>query len=106
MLQTSIIYRTRANICRGLYTFHLPFHCGLYCTAVSIIENLSTKNENCLNFGPKLHGLNSRAVSNQDWVIMAGIRLLNHQVKENNNLTMQGMASNSSLSEVLFFFKF
>ena len=73
MLKTSIIYRTRAIISRGLYTFYPIFHCGLYCRAVSITENLCTKNGNSLNFGPKIRGLNSRAVSNQDWVIMARI---------------------------------
>ena len=57
MLQTSIIYRTRAIISRGLYTFYPIFHCGLYCRAVSITENLCTKNGNSSNFGAKICGL-------------------------------------------------
>ena len=34
------IYRTRANISRGLYIFYPIFHCGLYCRAVNTTDNL------------------------------------------------------------------
>ena len=57
MLQTSIIYRTRAIISRGLSTFYPIFHCGLYCRAVSITDNLCTKKGNSSIFGPKIHEL-------------------------------------------------
>ena len=38
-------YRTRSVITRGLYTFYPIFHCGLYCRAVSITDNLCSKVE-------------------------------------------------------------
>ena len=37
------------------------FHCGLYCRAVSITDNLCNKQWNSLIFGPKICGLWSRA---------------------------------------------
>jgi hypothetical protein len=46
MLCWSYEYRTRANISCGLYIFYFIFHCGLYCRAVSITNNLCTKQEN------------------------------------------------------------
>ena len=36
----SLIYRTRAIITRGLYSFYPIFHCGLYCRAVYTAERL------------------------------------------------------------------
>ena len=36
-------YRTPAIIIRGLYIFYPIFHCGLYCRAVSVTDNLCTK---------------------------------------------------------------
>ena len=51
------IYRTRAIISRGLYIFYNIFHCGLYCRAVSITDNLCTKQGNSSIFGPKIRGL-------------------------------------------------
>ena len=41
---------------------------------VSIIDNLCTKQGNSSIFGPKIQGLLSRAVSNQERVIMAHVR--------------------------------
>ena len=41
-----IMYRTRAIITRSLYIFYPIFHCGLYCRAVSVTDNLCTKNGN------------------------------------------------------------
>ena len=40
------MYRTSAIISRGLYIFYPIFHCGLYCRAVSIADNLCTKQGN------------------------------------------------------------
>ena len=45
-----MMYRTRALITRGVYFFPI-FHCGLYCRAVSITDNLCTKQGNSSNFG-------------------------------------------------------
>ena len=50
-------YRTRAIITRGLYIFYPIFHCGLYCRAVSITDNLCTKQGNSSIFEPKFRGL-------------------------------------------------
>ena len=52
-----LIYRTCAIITRGLYIFYPIFHCGLYCRAVSITDNLRTKQENSSIFEPKIRGL-------------------------------------------------
>ena len=51
------IYRTRAIISRGLYIFYNIFHCGLYCRAVSITDNLCTKQGNSSICGQKIRGL-------------------------------------------------
>ena len=37
------------------------FHCGLYCRAVSVTDNLCTKRENSSIFGSKIRGFKSRA---------------------------------------------
>ena len=50
-------YRTRAIITRGLYIFYPNFHCGLYCRAVSVTDNLCTKQGNSSIFGSKIRGL-------------------------------------------------
>ena len=42
LFKCGLMYRTRAIISRGLYTFCPIFHCGLYCRAVSITDNLRT----------------------------------------------------------------
>ena len=63
-------YRTRAIISRGLYIFYPILYCGLYCRAVSNTDNLCTKQGNSSIFGPKIHGLKSRAV------ILACVRYL------------------------------
>ena len=67
------IYRTRAIITRGLYIFYPIFHCGLYCRAVSVTDNLCTKPGNSAIFGFKIRGLQLRAVSNLERVIMARV---------------------------------
>ena len=51
------IYRTCAIITRGLYIFYPIFHCGLYCRAVSVTDNLCTKQGNSSIFGSKIRGL-------------------------------------------------
>ena len=50
-------YRTCAIIRHGLYIFYPIFHCGLYCRAVSITDNLCTKQGNSSIFKPKFCGL-------------------------------------------------
>ena len=40
-----------------LVYFYPIFHCGLYCKAVSITDNLCTKQENSSIFEPKIRGL-------------------------------------------------
>ena len=50
-------YRTRSIITRGLYIFYHIFHCGLYCRAASVTDNLCTKQGNSSIFGSKIHGL-------------------------------------------------
>ena len=39
-------YRTHAIITSSLYIFYPIFHCGLYCRAVSVTDNLCTKQGN------------------------------------------------------------
>ena len=51
------IYHMHANITRGLYIFYPIFHCGLYCRAVNITDNLCTKEGNSSIFGSKIFGL-------------------------------------------------
>ena len=55
-------YRTRAIITRGLYNFYpiFLFHCSLY------YRYLCTKNENSSFFKPKIRGLYTRAVTDQE----------------------------------------
>ena len=67
-------YRTRAIINRGLYIFYPIFHCGLYCRAVNITDNLCTKKGNSSFFKPKILGLYTRAVTDQKLVIMGRVR--------------------------------
>ena len=67
-------FRTRATISRGLYIFYPIFHCGLYIRAVSITDNLCTKHGISSIFEPNIRGSYIRAVSNQEQVIMAGVR--------------------------------
>ena len=50
-------YHTRAIITRGLYIFYPIFHCSLYCRAVSVTDNLCTKQGNSSIFGSKIRGL-------------------------------------------------
>ena len=64
------MYRTRAIITRGLYNFYPIF----VFTAVYITDHLCTKNENSSFFKPKIRGLYTRAVSDQERVIMARVR--------------------------------
>ena len=53
----SLDYRTSAIITRDLYIFYPIFHCGLYCRAVSVADNLCTKQGNSSIFVSKIHGL-------------------------------------------------
>ena len=52
-----IKYRTRAIISLSLYIFYPIFHYGVYIRAVSITDNLYTKQGNSSIFGPKICGL-------------------------------------------------
>ena len=54
-------YRTRVVITSVLYLFHPILHCGLYCRAVSVTDNLCTKQGNSSIFGSKIRGFKSRA---------------------------------------------
>ena len=40
-----LIYRRRAIITCGLYIFYPTYHCGLYCRAVSVRDNLCSKQD-------------------------------------------------------------
>ena len=51
------IYRMRAIISHDLYIFYPIFHCGLYCRAVNIADNLCTKQGNSSTFWPEIRGL-------------------------------------------------
>ena len=55
------LYITICTICviiiRGLFILHPIFHCGLYCRAVSITNNLCTKQGNSSIFERKISGL-------------------------------------------------
>ena len=46
-------YRTRVVITSVLYLFHPILHCGLYCRAVSVTDNLCTKQGNSSIFGSR-----------------------------------------------------
>ena len=48
---------TRVIIIRGLYIYYPIFHCGLYCRAVSVTDNLCIKQGNSSIFGYKIRGL-------------------------------------------------
>ena len=50
-------YCTHAIITRGLYIFYPIFHFGLYCTAVSVTDNLCAKQGNSSIFVSKILGL-------------------------------------------------
>ena len=52
---SQIVYRTRAITYKPrLVYFLLHFHCGLYCRAVSVADNLYTKQGNSSIFGPTI----------------------------------------------------
>ena len=59
-------YCKRAIITRSLYIFYPIFHCGLYCRAVNLTDNLCTKQGNYSIFGRFIieSGFKSRAVYN------------------------------------------
>ena len=59
----------RAILSCGLYFFYPIFTLS----AAYIADNLCTKNGNSL-FKPKMHGLYTRAVTDQEWVIVARVR--------------------------------
>ena len=56
IFHSQLRYRTHAIITRGLYIFYPIFHCGLYCRAVSVTDNLCTKQVNSSIFGSKIRG--------------------------------------------------
>ena len=58
------MYRTHAIVTWGLYDCYPNFHCGLYWRAVYIKEILHL-------FKPKIRGLYTRAVTDQEQVIVA-----------------------------------
>ena len=62
----------RHYISRGLYMFYT----GLYCRAANITENLCTNQGNSSIFEPNICGLYSRAVSNQERVIMVHVQYI------------------------------
>ena len=71
-------YRTRAIISFGLYFFY-----PIFTLAVAYIaDNLFTKNGNTSFFKPKIRGFYSRAVTDQERVIMARVRYLKFQLLE------------------------
>ena len=48
------------------FVYFLPhFSCGLYCRAVSVTDNLCTKQENSSILGSKIRGLKLKAVTKQ-----------------------------------------
>ena len=69
-----LMYRTRANITRGLYIFYPIFHCGLYWRMDYKSDNLCAKNKNSSFFKPKICGLYTRAVTDQERVIVVRVR--------------------------------
>ncbi len=74
---TQINYRTSVIITSGLYKlFYSISHCGLYCKSVNFTDNLSTKQGNTSIFEPKIRGLLSRAVSDQEGVILTRVRYI------------------------------
>ena len=68
LFTTECNYSARAIISRALYIFYTIFHCGLYCRAVGVTDNLCTNQGISSIFGQK------SAVSNQERVIMARVR--------------------------------
>ena len=64
----------RSIITRGLYIFYPIFNCGLYERAVYITVNLCTNNGNSSYLKLKIRGLHTRAVTDQEWVIVARVQ--------------------------------
>ena len=64
-------YCTRAIITHGSYILYPIFHCGLYCRAVSVTDILCTKHGNSSIFWSKIRGLQLRAVSTLERVLVA-----------------------------------
>ena len=64
----------RAIITRGLYISYPIFHCGLNWIAVYITDYLCTRNGNPSFFKLKIHSLYTRAVTDQEQVIVARVR--------------------------------
>jgi hypothetical protein len=70
MGRNQIIYHT----C-GLY-ISTPFFDMVYIVEQLLIDSLGTKQGNSSMFEPKIHGLYSTAVSNQERVIMARVKYI------------------------------
>ena len=71
-IRETYTYRTRAIISAVCIIF-TPF---FFFTEVYITDHLCTKNENSSFFQPKIRGLYTRAVSDQERVIMARVRYI------------------------------
>ena len=56
-LTKNLINTVSAIINCGLYIFYPIFHCGLYCIAVSVTDNLGCNQGNFSMFGSKIRGL-------------------------------------------------
>ena len=66
-------------------------------TEVYITDHLCTKNENSSFFKPKIHGLYTRAVSDQERVIMARVRYVLYLIRHTPILGLQlPLAANSA----------
>ena len=64
-------YRTRAIISRGLYIFYPIFHCGLYCRAVSVTDNLCSK---------QFLGLKSAVYNQEHFQIKIGLQTVSRNI--------------------------
>ena len=89
------MYRSRAILSRGLYSFYPIFHCGSYCRAVSITDNLCIK-QWILHF----LGLKSAVYNQKRVIIMACIPYRN---RSNWNLQKQETQKYSVTKIVLTF---
>ena len=81
MKSTPAILYTVHGLLQPRFVYFYPiFHCSLYCRAVSVTDNLCTKQGNSSIFGSKIRGLSLRAVSNQE-----RIRMVWYGIKTNSS---------------------
>ena len=83
----------RATLLPAVCLLFTPF---LYWSAVYITDSLCTKNENSSFFKPKIRGLYTRAVTDQERVIMARVRYMqlsfvNESVKKSYNFCSRSL---------------